>query len=80
MADIPDFLREVVTFKYFHTSDEIDKNLVAPRLISGNMGNLLRAMVDFIHQALVHVDSNLYTIDNIEEGTLQASGADSTTL
>lgn len=67
VADVQDFLREIVTFKYFDTTDEIDKNLVAPLIISGNMGNLLRAMVDFIHQALVHVDSNLYTIDNIEE-------------
>ncbi|MFI5343858.1 MAG: hypothetical protein ACHQUC_06520 [Chlamydiales bacterium] len=68
VADIPDFLREIVTIKYFNTSDEIDKHLVSPHIISGNMGNLLRAMVDFIHQALVHVDSNLYTIENTEEG------------
>lgn len=68
VADIPDFLREIVTFKYFDTTDEIEKKLVAPRIISGNMGNLLRAMVNFIHQALVHVDSNLYTVENIEEG------------
>jgi glutamate dehydrogenase len=67
VADIPDFLREIITFKYFDTSDEIEKSLVIPRIVSGNMGNLLRAMVNFIHQALVHVDSNLYTVDNIEE-------------
>lgn len=67
VADIPDFLREIVTIKYFDTSDEIDARLVSPEIISGNMGNLLRAMVNFIHQALVHVDSNLYTIENVEE-------------
>lgn len=68
VADIPDFIREIVTIKHFDTSDQIDKHLVSQLTISGNMGNLLRAMVDFIHQALVHVDSNLYTIENTEEG------------
>ncbi|WP_068467326.1 NAD-glutamate dehydrogenase domain-containing protein [Candidatus Protochlamydia phocaeensis] len=67
VADIPDFLREMATIKYFETGDRIDERLVNPRIISGNMGNLLRAMVNFIHQALVHIDSNLYTVENIEE-------------
>lgn len=67
VADVPDFLREIVTIKYFDTSDQIDEHLVSPRIISGNMGNLLRAMVNFIHQALVHVDSNLYTVEHTEE-------------
>jgi glutamate dehydrogenase len=67
VADIPDFLREMTTVKYFESFDSIDEHLVSPGIISGNMGNLLRAMVNFIHQALVHVDSNLYTIENVEE-------------
>lgn len=67
VADIPDFLREIATVKYFDTADRIDERLVTPRIISGNMGNLLRAMINFIHQALVHLDTNLYTIENIEE-------------
>ncbi len=46
----------------------IDQVLVSRGVITGNMGNLLRAMVKFIHQALVHLDANLYTIENIEEG------------
>lgn len=67
VADIPDFLREITTLKYFETGDKIDQSLVDKGIVSGNMGNLLRAMVTFIHQALVHVDRNLYTIDAIEE-------------
>jgi len=66
VADISDFLRELVTIKYFETNDSIEKKLVNTRIISGNMANLLRAMVNFIHQALVNVDSNLYTIENVE--------------
>ena len=31
------------------------------------MGNFLRAAVDFIHQGLVDLDPNLYTVDRIEE-------------
>lgn len=67
VANIPDFLRELVTSKYFASFDLIDDNLVSENVISGNMGNLLRAMVYFIHQALVHIDVNLYTLENIEE-------------
>ncbi len=55
------------TIKYFENFDVIDESLIQTNIISGNMGNLLRAMVTFIHQALVNVDSNLYTIENIEK-------------
>lgn len=67
VADIPDFLRELATVKYFDSSDAIEERLVSKGIISGNMGNFLRATVNFIHQCLVHIDSNLYTIENIEE-------------
>jgi glutamate dehydrogenase len=67
VVDIPDFLRELSTFKYFDKEDQIKKNLVDPRIITGNMGSLLRAMIVFVHQVLVQIDSNLYTIENVEE-------------
>jgi len=68
VADIPNFLREFVTVKYFPSFDTIDTYLVSRKIISGLMGNMLRAMKDFIHQALVHLDPNLYTVETIEEG------------
>lgn len=67
VADIPDFLRELLTVKYFDTDDTINEYLVSKGIVSGNMGNLLRAMTAFIHQTLVHLDPNLYTFENIEE-------------
>jgi glutamate dehydrogenase len=67
VADISDFLRELVTVKYFASFDLIDDQLVSRGVISGSMGNLLRAMLNFIHQALVHLDLNLYRLGNIEE-------------
>ncbi|KAF3362325.1 putative NAD-specific glutamate dehydrogenase [Chlamydiales bacterium STE3] len=66
VADIPDFLREFATVKYFSNFDLFEEKLVIKGVINGNMGNLLRAMLSFIHQALVHIDPNLYTIENIE--------------
>ncbi len=66
-ANIPDFLRELGTVKYFASFDIIDEQLINKGIISGNMGNLLRAMVNLIHQNLVHIDPNLYNILNIEE-------------
>jgi glutamate dehydrogenase len=67
VANIPDFLRELVTVKYFASFDQIDDALVSKGTISGNMGNVLRAMVNFVHQALVNIDPNIYTIEQIEE-------------
>lgn len=67
VADIVDFLRELVTIKYFDDFDLIGRLLVGKAVISGNHGNLVRAMVNFIHQALVHVDTHLYRFENIEE-------------
>lgn len=67
VADIPEFLRELTSIKYFHGFDTIDRKLVTAGVISGTMGNLLRTMGDFIHQHLVHMDSNLYSIEHIEE-------------
>lgn len=66
-TNIPDFLREFVTVKYFASFDMIDKMLVSKEVVSGNMANFLRASVNFVHQALVHLDPNLYTVENIEE-------------
>lgn len=66
-ANITDFLRELVTVKYFASFDIIDQSLVSKGVISGNMGNFIRSMVNFIHQGLVHLDANLYTLENIEE-------------
>lgn len=65
---LQDFLRDLVTVKYFASFDNIDKHLVRTGVVSGTMGNLLRAMCNFIHQALVNIDVNLYTLENISEG------------
>jgi glutamate dehydrogenase len=67
VADIPDLLREISTVKYFEAFDLIDQKLVNPGIISGNMGNFLRATATFVHQALVHIDPNIYTPANVEE-------------
>lgn len=67
VADIPDFLRELVTVKYFASFDIVDELLVRKGFVSGNMGNFLRAMINFIHQTLVHVDANFYNYDTIEK-------------
>lgn len=68
VANMLNFVKDFITVKYFASFDDIDYYLVQKGYISGNMGNLLRAMMNFIHQALVHLDVNLYTLENIEEG------------
>ncbi|MBI3211487.1 MAG: NAD-glutamate dehydrogenase, partial [Simkania negevensis] len=67
-ADIDDLLKELVTLKYFSDEDEIERVFVTPLLVRGNIGNLLRSMIHFIHQILVPSNINLYTLSNIEEG------------
>lgn len=66
-ADIPDFLQEVVTVKYFGSFDPIDEIFIKTHLLRGNLGNFLRTSLNFIHQVLVQVDPNLYSLKNIEE-------------
>lgn len=66
-TDVTEFLRELVTVKYFGAFDTIEEKLVEKGIVDGNTANLLRAMVDFIHQSLVHIDPNLYSVPNIEE-------------
>lgn len=67
-ADIPEFLREMATLKYFEAFDLIEKTFVFPGLINGNMANFLRSAKSFVHQILVHADPHLYSLANIEEG------------
>lgn len=67
VANIVDFLRELLAVKYFPSNDAIEANLVNKQIVSGNMANFLRSLATFVHQALVNVDVNLYTMDTIEE-------------
>lgn len=66
-ANMTDFLQELVTLKYFNDQDYIEGVFVETGLIRGNLGNLLRCMVTFVHQALLSCDINLYSIANVEE-------------
>jgi glutamate dehydrogenase len=66
-ANIDDFLQELVTVKYFPGQELIESTFVDSGLIRGNLGNLVKTMVYFIHQVLVHSDMNLYSFANIEE-------------
>lgn len=66
-ANIVNFLRDLVTLKYFDSDDLIEEHLVDKGLICGTMGNFLRCMTSFIHQVLVHLDPHLYTLHHIEQ-------------
>lgn len=67
-ADMEDFLKELVTLKCFPGVDEIERTFVEPGLLTGNQGNLVRILLSFIHQTLVHADMNQYNLAHIEEG------------
>lgn len=67
VADIPDFLRELVILKYFGDFDLFDKTFVSSGLMRGNLCLLLRCMIYFVHQILVNVDPHLYSVENIRE-------------
>jgi glutamate dehydrogenase len=67
-ANLPDFLKELVTLKYFEGIQTIEDAFVNTGLLTGNQGNLIKSMVYFVHQSLVHADMNMYALDHIEEG------------
>lgn len=70
-ADIDDFLKELVTVKYFVQNDLIEKNFVEKKLVRGNIANFIRSLIDFIHQVLVQLDAYKYTPKSIEETLCQ---------
>ncbi len=67
-ADIADFLREFVQLRSFYGMDAVDKIFVDSGLVSGNMGSLIKTMISFTHQMLVHKDPHMYALLHIEEG------------
>ncbi|HSX04786.1 MAG TPA: NAD-glutamate dehydrogenase domain-containing protein [Rhabdochlamydiaceae bacterium] len=67
-ADIDDFLKELVTLKYFEGLESIDSVFVDSGVVRGNLGNLIKSITHFIHQTLVHADLNMYSLANITEG------------
>lgn len=68
VADMPEFLRELATVKYFPSFDEFEEKLVSSGILTGNQANILRSMVTFVHQMLLLIDPNLYSLENIREG------------
>lgn len=66
-TDMEDFLREFATLKYFQGLELIESTFVDTRLISGNLGNLLKSAVYFIHQSLVTCEPNAYSFDKVLE-------------
>lgn len=68
VADVPDFLRELTCLKFSEFDDQIDKVFISSQLVKGTLGHLIRSMRGFVHQMLVHMDPNLYSFGNIEEG------------
>lgn len=67
-TNLEDFLQELVTVKYFPGQETVETHFVDNHLVRGNLGNLIKTMVHFVHQVLVHADPNLYSFGNIEEG------------
>lgn len=66
-TNLRDFLQELVTFKYFPSGELVDDIFVDSKLVRGNIGNFIKTMIDFVHQALVQVDINTYSHSQVEE-------------
>ena len=66
-ADMDDFLKELITVKYFGELENVEALFVDSKLIRGNLGNLVKTIIHFVHQALVCENSHLYSFSNIEE-------------
>lgn len=67
-ADLNDFLQELVTLKFFGGMETIESLFVDSGLVRGNIGHLIKSMVSFVHQVLVHEDVHMYSFSQVEEG------------
>jgi glutamate dehydrogenase len=65
--DREDFLRELCYLKFGTYRDSFETTFVDSSLLTANHTHLLRAMIGFTHQFLVYADSNVYSIEHIEE-------------
>ena len=70
VTDIKDFLQELACLKYFEDGDKIEELFVNTHLLSGNQANILRTISALTHQLLLHIDQNLYSKTNVDEGLL----------
>lgn len=64
------FLRELCFLKFGGHKDAIEELFLSHRLLDASHADLLRAILGFCHQFLVHADSNVYSIEHIEEAFL----------
>lgn len=67
-ANIDEFLREFALIKYFDTDDKVGSTFTDAHLLTGNETHLVRNLISFVHQILVHGDPNLYSYENVTEG------------
>lgn len=67
-ADMNDFLQELATLKYFDGQESIETTFVDSGWVTGNFGNLIKTIASLVHQLLVHMDLNTYSLANVEEG------------
>ncbi|MBM3184245.1 MAG: glutamate dehydrogenase, partial [Chlamydiae bacterium] len=67
-ADIDDLLREIALTKFFEIDDPVGTIFVQSKLVTGNIGHLIRNFISFVHQVLVYADPNLYSLDQIVDG------------
>ncbi len=68
VTDIKDFLQELASLKYFKDGDGIEELFVKTKYLTGNEANILRTISAITHQLLLHIDPNLYSDANVEEG------------
>ncbi|MBU6148635.1 MAG: NAD-glutamate dehydrogenase [Verrucomicrobia bacterium] len=66
-----DFLRELCFLKFGRLKDVIEDHFLTNEIIDGTYTDLLKAMLGFSHQFLVHADNNVYSLEHIEEATLR---------
>ncbi len=67
-ADIPDFLRELCSLKFAEKHPSLESAFIKTGYLTGNEKNLLSCILTFVHQILLNLDPNLYSLSNIEEG------------
>lgn len=67
VTSLSDLLEELSTTRYFDQDDLIRATFVQKELLSGSWGSFLRAVIPFVHQALVSVDPYRYSPEHVEE-------------
>src|SRR5262249_49163713 len=66
-TDVEELMQELVSVRDFACEDLFEETFVRQAYGNGQLVSFLRSASCFVHELLFHVDSHMYSLDNVQE-------------